>query len=58
MNLGKFSISVSVPFPAAEPCVELAGRAERAEREWGYDAIWLAKTNGPAFPAFAPAFHP
>ncbi len=55
MNLGKFAISVSVPFPAAEPCVELAGRAGR---EWGYDAIWLAKPNGPAFPAFAPAFHP
>jgi probable F420-dependent oxidoreductase len=29
--------------PALE-CVELA---VRAEREWGYDAIWLAETNGP-----------
>jgi probable F420-dependent oxidoreductase len=28
----------------ARACVELA---RRAEREWGYDAIWLAETNGP-----------
>jgi probable F420-dependent oxidoreductase len=28
----------------ARACVELA---KRAEREWGYDAIWLAETNGP-----------
>jgi alkanesulfonate monooxygenase SsuD/methylene tetrahydromethanopterin reductase-like flavin-dependent oxidoreductase (luciferase family) len=28
----------------ARACVELA---KRAESEWGYDAIWLAETNGP-----------
>lgn len=44
MNLGKLAISVPVPFTTAKQCVELA---VRAEREWGYDAVWLAETNGP-----------
>lgn len=44
MNLGKLAISVPVPFATAKQCVELAGRAER---DWGYDAVWLAETNGP-----------
>ena len=44
MNLGKLAISLPVPFTNAKQCVDLA---QRAEREWGYDAIWLAETNGP-----------
>jgi probable F420-dependent oxidoreductase len=44
MNLGKLAISIPVPFANASQCVALA---RRAEREWGYDAIWLAETNGP-----------
>jgi len=44
VNLGKLAISLPVPFASAAQCVELA---RRAEREWGYDAIWLAETSGP-----------
>jgi probable F420-dependent oxidoreductase len=44
MNLGKLAISVPVPFTTAKQCVAFAGRAER---EWGYDAVWLAETSGP-----------
>ena len=32
------------PFFSAAGCIDLA---TRAEREWGYDAIWLAETAGP-----------
>lgn len=44
MELGRLAITLPVPFLDARACVEL-GR--RAEAEWGYDAIWLAETNGP-----------
>ena len=44
MELGRLAISLPVPFFAPRACVELA---RTAEREWGYDAIWLAETNGP-----------
>ena len=44
MNLGRLAISLPAPGMDARACVELA---RRAEREWGYDAIWLAETNGP-----------
>src|SRR5262249_43005732 len=33
-------------------CVELA---RVAERDWGYDAIWLAETNGPDSPSLVGA---
>jgi probable F420-dependent oxidoreductase len=42
--LGRTAISLPVPFFDARECVELA---RSAEREWGYDAVWLAETNGP-----------
>ena len=44
LNLGRVAISLPAPGVGARECVELA---RRAEREWGYDAIWLAETNGP-----------
>ena len=44
MNLGRLAISLPAPGLDARSCVELAAKAER---EWGYDAIWLAETNGP-----------
>ncbi len=44
MELGRLAISLPAPFLSPLACVELA---RRAEREWGYDAIWLAETNGP-----------
>ncbi len=44
MNLGKLAISLPAPFATATRCVELA---QRAEREWGYEAVWLAETSGP-----------
>src|SRR5262245_4128219 len=44
MELGRLAISLPVPFASPRACVELA---RTAEREWGYDAIWLAETNGP-----------
>ena len=44
MDLGRLAITLPAPFLDARQCVEL-GR--RAEAEWGYDAIWLAETNGP-----------
>ncbi|HTY19837.1 MAG TPA: LLM class flavin-dependent oxidoreductase [Myxococcota bacterium] len=44
MSLGRLAISLPAPGFGARACVELA---RRAEREWGYDAIWLAETNGP-----------
>jgi probable F420-dependent oxidoreductase len=42
--LGRTAITLPVPFFDARECVELA---RRAEREWGYRAVWLAETNGP-----------
>jgi probable F420-dependent oxidoreductase len=44
VDLGRLAITLPAPFLDARACVEL-GR--RAEAEWGYDAIWLAETNGP-----------
>jgi len=43
MNLGKLAITMPAPFLTAAECVELA---QRAENDWGYEAIWLAETNG------------
>ncbi len=44
MELGRLAISLPLPFLSPRACVELA---RTAECEWGYDAIWLAETNGP-----------
>ena len=44
MDLGKLALSLPAPFVSARRCVDLA---VRAEKEWGYEAIWLAETNGP-----------
>jgi probable F420-dependent oxidoreductase len=44
MKLGRLAVSLPVPMLGARECVELA---RRAEGEWGYQAIWLAETNGP-----------
>lgn len=43
MDLGRLAITLPVPFAKADECVALA---RRAEEEWGYDAVWLAETNG------------
>lgn len=52
MNLGRLAISLPAPGMDARACLELA---RRAEREWGYDAIWLAETQGPESFALAGA---
>jgi probable F420-dependent oxidoreductase len=52
LSLGRLAISLPAPGLDARACVELA---RRAEREWGYDAIWLAETNGPESFALAGA---
>ncbi len=44
VDLGKLAITLPAPFLSARDSLELA---VRAEREWGYDAIWMAETNGP-----------
>ena len=44
MNLGTLALTIPVPFHDARASVELA---QRAEKEWGYDALWLAETAGP-----------
>jgi probable F420-dependent oxidoreductase len=44
VELGRLAISLPLPFFSPRACVEIA---RTAEREWGYDAIWLAETNGP-----------
>ncbi|MCU0667752.1 MAG: LLM class flavin-dependent oxidoreductase [Myxococcota bacterium] len=44
MDLGRLAISLPAPGLDARACVEVA---RKAEREWGYDAIWLAETSGP-----------
>jgi probable F420-dependent oxidoreductase len=43
VDLGRVAITLPLPFHSARECVEVA---RRAEREWGYPAIWLAETNG------------
>jgi probable F420-dependent oxidoreductase len=44
VDLGRLAISLPPPFLSPRGCIELA---RTAERDWGYDAIWLAETNGP-----------
>ncbi len=44
LNLGRVAVSLPAGALSARECVDLAARAER---EWGYDAIWLAETAGP-----------
>ena len=44
MELGRLAISLPLPFLTSRDCVALA---QKAESEWGYDAIWLAETAGP-----------
>ena len=43
MNLGKLGVTLPIPSLSPRENVELA---VRIEKEWGYDAIWLAETNG------------
>ncbi|MCH7708571.1 MAG: LLM class flavin-dependent oxidoreductase [Myxococcales bacterium] len=43
-DLGRLAITLPAPFVSSRGCVELA---RRADQDWGYDAIWLAETNGP-----------
>ena len=43
MDLGKLAVTLPLPFLDARANIELA---VRCEREWGYEAIWLAETNG------------
>jgi probable F420-dependent oxidoreductase len=43
MKLGKLAITLPAPFLSASQCVDLA---VKAEKEWGYEAIWLAETGG------------
>ncbi len=43
MSGAKFAITLPAPFQSAASCVEIA---RKAEQEWGYQAIWLAETNG------------
>jgi len=44
VDLGRLAITLPLPFLSPRACVALA---RSAEREWGFDAIWLAETNGP-----------
>jgi probable F420-dependent oxidoreductase len=44
VDLGRLALTLPLPFFSPRECVELA---RTAEREWGYEAIWLAETNGP-----------
>ena len=44
MNLGRLAISLPAPGLDSRACIDLA---IKAEQQWGYDAIWLAETNGP-----------
>lgn len=43
-SLGRLAITIPAAFHDAAQCVELA---QRAEQEWGYQAVWMAETNGP-----------
>jgi len=52
MRLGRLAISLPLPGLSARDCVEIA---RRAEREWGYHAVWLAETSGPDAFALAAA---
>jgi probable F420-dependent oxidoreductase len=44
VDLGRLAISLPAPGLDARAAVDIAAKAER---EWGYDAIWLAETSGP-----------
>jgi probable F420-dependent oxidoreductase len=44
VELGRLAITLPAPFVPPRQCIELACKAEQV---WGYDAIWLAETNGP-----------
>lgn len=44
MSLGRLAISLPLPSMSVPECAALA---RRAEREWGYEACWIAETNGP-----------
>jgi probable F420-dependent oxidoreductase len=44
VDLGRLAISLPAPFLSPRACIEIA---RAAERDWGYDANWLAETNGP-----------
>ena len=52
MTPGKLAITLPQPGASSRECVELA---VKAEREWGYEAIWMAETNGPDSAALAGA---
>ena len=52
MRLGRLAISLPLPGLSARDCVEIA---RRAERDWGYHAVWLAETSGPDAFALAAA---
>jgi len=52
MDLGRLAVTLPAPGVSSLESVELA---RRAEEEWGYEAIWLAETNGPDSPSFAAA---
>jgi len=43
MNLGKLAVTLPIPSLSVSDNVALA---VRCEKEWGYEAIWLAETNG------------
>ncbi|MBW2267882.1 MAG: LLM class F420-dependent oxidoreductase [Deltaproteobacteria bacterium] len=52
MDLGKLAITLPQPGVSSRDSV---GLAVKAEREWGYEAIWLAETQGPDSAALAGA---
>ena len=52
MDLGRLAVTLPAAGVSSLESVELA---RRAEQEWGYEAIWLAETNGPDSPSFAAA---
>jgi len=43
-SLGRVALTLPVVGLPARECVELA---QRAEADWGYDAVWMAETAGP-----------
>ena len=52
MDLGRLAVTLPAPGVSSLESVELA---RRAECEWGYEAIWLAETNGPDSASIAAA---
>ena len=43
MSLGKLAVTLPIPGLSTRANIDLA---VRCEKEWGYEAIWLAETNG------------